>query len=144
MGLGQVPARIFDREAELAAVAAAASAALSGSGSVVLVEGVAGIGKTRLMTYACEQGTLAGMRVLAARAAEFEAGFAWGVVRQLFEPALRAGGAHRLANDAAQLAAPALSHDAQDGRERLVLNPARPVLAGRRHSPGRTAAHRRG
>jgi hypothetical protein len=80
MGLGQVPARIFDREAELAAVAAAASAALSGSGSVVLVEGVAGIGKTRLMTYACEQGTLAGMRVLAARAAEFEAGFAWGVV----------------------------------------------------------------
>jgi hypothetical protein len=69
------------------------------------------------MAHACEQGTLAGMRVLTARAAEFEAGFAWGVVRQLFEPALRADGAGRLADDAAQLAAPALSHDAQDGEK---------------------------
>ena len=112
-----MPARMFDREAELAAVAAAAGSVLSGSGSIVLVEGIAGIGKTRLMTHACEQGKLAGMRVLTARAAEFEAGFAWGVVRQLFEPTLRADGAGRLQDGAAQLAAPALSYEAHDSRK---------------------------
>jgi predicted ATPase len=83
---------MLDRSAELAAIAAAIRSAMAGSGSVVLVEGVAGIGKTRLLQHACEQGTGAGLRVLTARAAEFEAGFAWGVVRQLFEPALGADG----------------------------------------------------
>jgi len=112
---GRAPPGIFDREAEIAAIAAAVDAALSGSGSLLLVQGVAGIGKTRLMTYACERGAQAGMRVLTARAAEFEAGFAWGVVRQLFEPVLGADGARRLRDGAARLAAPALSHDAHQG-----------------------------
>jgi DNA-binding CsgD family transcriptional regulator len=112
---GPAPARILDRNAELAAIGAAIGSAVSGSGSTVLVEGVAGIGKTRLMARACEQGTGAGMRVLTARAAEFEAGFAWGVVRQLFEAALGGGREYQLPDGAAQLAAPALSHDAHTG-----------------------------
>src|SRR5258708_40374089 len=112
---GSAPPRILDREAELAAIATAVDAALSGSGSLLLVQGVAGIGKTRLMTYACELGARAGMQVLTARAAEFEAGFAWGVVRQLFEQALRADGARRLQDGAARLAAPALSPEAHQG-----------------------------
>jgi DNA-binding CsgD family transcriptional regulator len=106
---------MLDRETELAAIAAAADSARAGSGSIVLVEGVAGIGKTRLITHACAQGRQAGMRVLTARAAEFEAGFAWGVVRQLFEPAVQSGGTAWLQDGAARLAAPALRPDAQDG-----------------------------
>ncbi len=81
---GRAPPGILDREAEIAAIAAGVDAALSGSGTLLLVQGVAGIGKTRLLTHACELGARAGIRVLTARAAEFEAGFAWGVVRQLF------------------------------------------------------------
>jgi hypothetical protein len=68
---------LLDRAAEVAAIAAAIESACAGSGSALLVEGVAGIGKTRLLTHACEQAAQAGMTVLAARAAEFEDGYAW-------------------------------------------------------------------
>ncbi|MGH3236240.1 MAG: LuxR C-terminal-related transcriptional regulator, partial [Streptosporangiaceae bacterium] len=59
----------------------------------------------------------AGMTVLAARAAEFEDGYAWGVVRQLFEAEMRAGRGQRRADDAVALAALALTRDAQPGDE---------------------------
>ncbi len=52
------------------------------------------------------------MTVLAARAAEFGGGYAWGVVRHLFEPEMGADGGRRLAGDAVALAAPALRHGA--------------------------------
>ena len=108
---------LLDRTTELGVITAAVSSAVSGSGSVLLVEGVAGIGKTSLLRHACEQAALAGMTVRAARAAEFEGGYAWGVVRQLFEPEALAGGGRRLAGDAAALAAPALAHGASLGEE---------------------------
>ena len=114
MGLGHGPARIFGREAELAAVAAAVRAAATGSGSVVLVEGVAGIGKTRLMTHACEQahpGRDAGAHRSGRRVrGRIRLGRSAAAVRA--HPAGRRG---PVADDAAQLAAPALSHDAHDG-----------------------------
>src|SRR5271165_699787 len=74
---GPFPLQLLDRGAELAAIATAIESACAGSGSALLVEGVAGIGKTRLLTHACEQAAQAGMTVLAARAAEFEDGYAW-------------------------------------------------------------------
>src|ERR1700722_7399344 len=92
---GSPPLVLLDRAAELAAIAAAIELACSGSGSALLVEGVAGIGKTGLLAHTCEQAARAGMTVLTARAAEFEDGYAWGVVRQLFEAEIRAGGARR-------------------------------------------------
>ncbi|MGH3070564.1 MAG: AAA family ATPase, partial [Streptosporangiaceae bacterium] len=95
----------------------AIESACSGSGSALLMEGVAGIGKTRLLTHACKQAARAGMTVLAARAAEFEDGYAWGVVRQLFEAEMRAGRGQRRADDAVALAALALTRDAQPGDE---------------------------
>ena len=107
---------LLDRAAELGAIAAAVDGACSGSGSGLLVEGVAGIGKTRLLAHACEQAARAGMKVLTARAAEFEDGYAWGVVRQLFEAAVRAGGG-QLAGDAVALAARALTGGAEGGDE---------------------------
>ena len=69
---------LLDRAAELGTIAAAIDAACAGCGSALLVEGVAGIGKTRLLAWACERGARAGMKVLAARAAEFEDGYAGG------------------------------------------------------------------
>jgi DNA-binding CsgD family transcriptional regulator len=82
---------LLERGSEIAAIDAIVSAACSGTGTVLLIEGAAGIGKTRLLTHACEQAAATGMTVLTARAAEYEDGYAWGVVRQLFEAELRAG-----------------------------------------------------
>jgi hypothetical protein len=73
---------LFNREEELGVLAAQLARARGGEGALVVVEGTAGIGKTRLLAE------LRGMRVLGARAGEFEGGFAFGVVRQLFEPLL--------------------------------------------------------
>src|SRR5262250_776233 len=57
-------------------------------GGVLLVEGGAGIGKTSLLGAATERAARAGHAVLRARGSELEAGFAFGVVRQLFERCL--------------------------------------------------------
>ena len=114
---GPLPLVLLDRTAELAAIAAAIESACSGAGSALLVEGVAGIGKTRLLTHACEQAARAGMTVLAARAAEFEDGYAWGVVGQLFEAEIRAEGGQRQADDAVALATLALTRGEPRGNE---------------------------
>ena len=67
---------------------ALADAARRGGGRFVVIEGSAGIGKTRLLAEGRAIAGSAGMRVLAARGGEFEGGFAYGIVRQLFEPLL--------------------------------------------------------
>ncbi len=113
MGASSPADRLLDRETELGAIAAAIKLACSGSGSALLVEGEAGIGKSALVAHACGLAAQAGMTVLAARAAEFEDGYAWGVVRQLFEG--QADG--RQGDGAVALAAPALTHGAPPGEE---------------------------
>ena len=91
MGSGGMPSDVLlERGSEIAEIDAIVGAARSGTGSVLLIEGAAGIGKTRLLAHACKQAA-AGMTVLTARAAEYEEGYAWGVVRQLFEAEVRAG-----------------------------------------------------
>ena len=79
---------LLEREAQVAALEALAEAARSGGGRFVVIEGSAGIGKSRLLAEARGIAGSAGMRVLAARGGEFEGGFAYGIVRQLFEPLL--------------------------------------------------------
>ncbi len=59
-----------------------------GGGQVLLIEGAAGIGKSRLLAE-LRASTNASQRVLIARASELERGFAFGVVRQLFEGIVR-------------------------------------------------------
>jgi DNA-binding CsgD family transcriptional regulator len=81
-------ALLLEREAQVAALAALAGAARSGAGRFVVIEGTVGIGKTRLLAEARTTAGSAGMRVLAARGGEFEGEFAYGIVRQLFEPPL--------------------------------------------------------
>jgi DNA-binding CsgD family transcriptional regulator len=79
---------LLEREAQVAALAALAGAARRGGGRFVVIEGSAGIGKTRLLAEARAIAGSAGMRVLAARGGELEGEFAYGIVRQLFEPLL--------------------------------------------------------
>ncbi len=79
---------LLERDAELATLAAMVAAARAGEGQLVAIEGSAGIGKTRLLAEARAAAAEAGLDVLAARAGELEREFAFGVVRQLFEPLL--------------------------------------------------------
>ena len=98
-----------EREREVAAV----EDLLDRRGRMLLLEGRAGIGKTSLVEVACSRAAELGHEVLRARGSELESGFAFGVVRQLFE--------RRLAG-------------ADPGeREALLAGPAaaaRPLLAG--------------
>src|SRR5262245_47747061 len=82
---------LLEREAQVALLQALAAAAAEGEGRLAVIEGGAGIGKTRLLSEARALAGSAGMRVLAARGGELEGEFAYGIVRQLFEPLL--GGA---------------------------------------------------
>src|SRR5881392_2612511 len=82
------PPLMLEREAELAAVEAMLGVAQSGDGRLVVVEGSAGIGKTRLLAEAGALAVAAEFEVLTARGGELEGEFAFGIVRQLFEAAL--------------------------------------------------------
>jgi class 3 adenylate cyclase/DNA-binding CsgD family transcriptional regulator len=81
-------APLLEREAELAALHAVVDAAHAGAGRVIAIEGRAGMGKTRLVHEARGLAAEVGFEVLVARSADLEQEFAYGVVRQLFEPYL--------------------------------------------------------
>ena len=87
---GGTTSLLLEREVQVAALRALADAARSGGGRFVVIEGTAGIGKTRLLAEGRAIAGSAGMRVLAARGGELEGEFAYGIVRQLFEPLLAA------------------------------------------------------
>jgi DNA-binding CsgD family transcriptional regulator len=106
--------RLRERARELAAV----DDLLERRGRTLLLEGRAGIGKTSLVEAACSRAGELGHEVLRARGSELESGFAFGVVRQLFE--------RRLAGT-----------DPGE-REALLAGPAaaaRPLLAGKLAAP---------
>jgi class 3 adenylate cyclase/DNA-binding CsgD family transcriptional regulator len=79
---------LLEREAELAAIHAYVDAAVAGAGRLIAIEGRAGIGKTRLVAETRAAAARADLTVLSARGGELEHEFAYGVVRQLFEPLL--------------------------------------------------------
>src|SRR5204863_683243 len=79
---------LLERSGELTRIEAALAEARAGRGTFVVVEGPAGIGKTALIAAARAAATERGVRVLRSRGTELERGFAFGVVRQLFEPPL--------------------------------------------------------
>jgi DNA-binding CsgD family transcriptional regulator len=80
--------RLLERERELAALDAVIAEAAAGRAGVALIEGPAGIGKTRLLAEARRHAAESGLRPLGARGGELERAFPFGVVRQLFEPVL--------------------------------------------------------
>ena len=79
----------MEREGDLARIDGALARARDGRGVLMVVEGPAGVGKTSLLADARAVADATGMRVLRSRGAELEREFAFGVVRQLVEPALR-------------------------------------------------------
>jgi DNA-binding CsgD family transcriptional regulator len=85
---GAGPTQLLERSEELARIESALAEARTGRGTFVLIEGPPGIGKTALLAAARTAAADGGMRVLRSRGAELEHDFAFGVVRQLFEPPL--------------------------------------------------------
>ena len=77
-----------ERDRELAALDRALRRSLTGDAQVIVLVGPGGIGKSQLLAVARESARDAGMSVLSARGSELEAGFSFGIVRQLFEPLL--------------------------------------------------------
>ncbi|GGP82629.1 ATP-binding protein [Saccharothrix coeruleofusca] len=81
---------LLDRETELARIGEALRAAAAGDGSLLVVSGPLGIGKTALLRAVADDATAAGASVLRATASVAEREFSFGVVRQVFEPAVAA------------------------------------------------------
>ena len=79
---------LLEREDELGRIDDALGAARGGSGRVLALVGPAGIGKTALLRELADRAWASGTGVLFARGGELEQDFAFGVVRQLFEPRL--------------------------------------------------------
>jgi DNA-binding CsgD family transcriptional regulator len=89
MELAAVPGvPLLERSEELARIESALARARTGRGSFLVIEGPAGIGKTAVLSAARTAAAGRDMRVLRSRGAELERDFAFGVVRQLFEPVL--------------------------------------------------------
>jgi DNA-binding CsgD family transcriptional regulator len=104
--------RLLEREWELETLAAAVAAAADGTAGVVLIEGPAGIGKSRLLAEARTLAEEQELCVCSARAGEMERDFPFGIVRQLFEShVLGEGERSRLLSGAAAAAAPVFGLD---------------------------------
>src|SRR5215469_8888581 len=102
---------LLEREAELARIDELIVAAVAGEGRFLVIEGRSGIGKTSLLAELRRRAQRAGMSVCAARGSDLEGDFAFGVVRQLFEPwvwSQEEQERSRLFDGAAALAAPVL------------------------------------
>src|SRR3954452_14755593 len=79
---------LLERERELEAIGELVAGVSDGQGRMALIDGPAGIGKSRLLDAFGDSATAAGARVLRARVGERERDFPFGVVRQFSEPLL--------------------------------------------------------
>lgn len=103
---GRDHAALLERDQELHAAGEVLAEAAAGEGMALLVQGPAGIGKTRLLEAVIEQAAGHGFDLHRARGDELEASFPYGVVRQLLEHAVRdlePGARQRLTDGAAGL-----------------------------------------
>lgn len=100
---------LLERTDDLTLLAARLERTRDGEGGLVLVEASAGSGKTALLRELRTAANAAGVTVLAAVGGELEREFAFGLVRQLFEPVVLAAAPERrerLLAGAAALAGP--------------------------------------
>jgi hypothetical protein len=111
-GAADSVAGLLERDSELAAIKRLLERAVGGAGSLLIVEGPAGVGKTRLLDVGAQTADATGVTVLRASGSELERELGFGVVRSLFERELmRSSVARRrsLLSGAAGLAAPAVA-----------------------------------
>ena len=87
-GMAPGAAPLLERERELGALERLLGPDGGGDSRVVVVEGPAGIGKSRLIAALRERGAGGGARVLSAHGTDLERELPFGLVRQLFEPLL--------------------------------------------------------
>jgi len=79
---------LVDREAETLTLRTAIRRAQRGEGSVTVVRGALGIGRSALLRAAAEQAGDAGVAVLRASASRLEQAFPYGVAGQILEPSI--------------------------------------------------------
>jgi DNA-binding CsgD family transcriptional regulator len=96
---------LLERGAEVDVLAGSLEHAAAGSGRLVLVEGAAGIGKTRLLEACAQRAAEDGIQVLWSRADQVLMESSFAVVRELLWPLVR-GSSKELFVGAAALAAP--------------------------------------
>jgi serine/threonine protein kinase len=128
----RVAGSLYDRERELTQAAVELDAARSGSGRILLIEGQAGIGKSRLLAELSGMAEERGFDVYSACGIELEREFAYGVVRQLFEYGL-----HRLTSTERA----SLFEGAAGLAESLLLRPGEPAT-GAKEDAGESAEDR--
>jgi DNA-binding CsgD family transcriptional regulator len=124
---------LLERDAALALIDRRLREAIAGRGSLLLIEGPAGIGKTRLVLAAGRHGRELGLTTLSARGSELERDFAYGLVRQLFEAPLVAASPPERAEllaGAAGHAARLFGLAARDDAAEALLDPSFAILHG--------------
>jgi predicted ATPase len=95
MGMSAPASRTLGRESETRALAEALDRVASGASAIVLIEGEAGIGKTRLLQDALGDARARGMQVIAGRAEELERTRPFGLVAAAFGCSSTSPDAHR-------------------------------------------------
>ncbi|MGH2857533.1 MAG: AAA family ATPase, partial [Solirubrobacteraceae bacterium] len=83
--------RLLERERELGAIDGLLTAACERAGGLLVLEGEAGVGKSRLLAAASGLASDRGMRVLAARGEELELTAPWGLAGRLLPPGAAGG-----------------------------------------------------
>jgi DNA-binding CsgD family transcriptional regulator len=125
---------LIERAEALARVDHHLREAVAGQGSVLLLEGQAGIGKTSVVMEALSRGRHLGLTTLSARGSDLEREFAYGLVRQLFEAPLVAADPRErseLLAGAASHAAPLFNvTNATDDPADALLDPSFAILHG--------------
>ena len=121
-------APLLEREPAVGVIDAALTSLGEGHGTIILISGEAGIGKSRLLAEARDRARAKPVRVLGCRCQALEQDFSFGVALELFqEPWLEGEG--RARGDAAGLAAPLF---ARGGEEPQAETPSQifPLLHG--------------
>ena len=125
---------LLERDAALVRIDQCIRGAVAGAGSLLLLEGPPGIGKTCLVVAAGRHGRELGLTTLSARGSELERDFAYGVVRQLFEAPLVAAPpperAELIAGAAGHAAALFGVAAAQEDLAGVLLDPSFAILHG--------------
>ncbi|HTU13752.1 MAG TPA: AAA family ATPase [Solirubrobacterales bacterium] len=111
-----VDSPLLERRAELEVIADQLDQARNGFGSLTVIEGAAGIGKTSLLREACVMAEASGFDVMRSRGGVLERNLEFGVIRQLIEKRLVSSSPERRER---LLAGPAVSAKAAIGFEAM-------------------------